>query len=463
MTLSSSWDSRRRLSGQTLRSSRTVLQQRAYSYRADGCLTGVEDRLNGRRTFDIDAVGRVTAVRAANWTETYAYDPAGNITSADWPATEATGAALGTRSYDGSQLTAAGRIRYEYDGAGRIVLRQKVRLSRKPDTWRYTWDAEDRLTEVTTPDGTRWRYVYDPFGRRIAKQRLDSTGTAVAERTDFTWDGPVLAEQTTRAADLPAPHTLTWDHRGLRPIAQSESIATAAAVGDGTQEQVDRRFFAIVTDLVGTPTELVDPVTGTIAWRAATTLWGNTSWPSSSTTYTPLRFPGQYFDPETRLHYNLHRYYDPETARYASPDPLGLAPAPNPDTYVRNPHVWTDPLGLSPHPGGGGPDPVEAGEQIGRATRGVPRGSGQLSHIANEVTALGFDQRGAADATDAAARTAFGSSGGVWMDPLPNGNLAVLPTQFQVGAWFEVDPAGTVVPRRGSISLNGFDLVLTPR
>nr|WP_324608701.1 RHS repeat domain-containing protein [Streptomyces sp. NRRL S-1824] len=43
-----------------------------------------------------------------------------------------------------------------------MVLRQKTRLSRTPDTWRYTWDCEDRLTSVTTPDGTRWRYVYDP-------------------------------------------------------------------------------------------------------------------------------------------------------------------------------------------------------------------------------------------------------------------------------------------------------------
>ncbi|MFG2823355.1 DNA/RNA non-specific endonuclease [Kitasatospora sp. NPDC048365] len=51
--------------------------------------------------------------------------------------------------------------------------------------------------------------------------------------------------------------------------------------------------------------------------------------------------------PETRLRYNVHRYYDPETARYTSPDPLGLAPAPNPDTYITNPHSVSDPLGLA--------------------------------------------------------------------------------------------------------------------
>jgi len=352
LTLASTWDAQHRLTAQAIRAgssaSQAVLQRREYSYRADDNLTGTDDRLAGHRTFAFDQAGRVTSVRSDTWTESYAYDQAGNLTEAEWPAADANRAALGARTYTGTQLTAAGRVRYEYDAAGRTTLRQVVRLSRKPDTWRYTWDAENRLTHVTTPDGTRWRYLYDPFGRRIAKQKLTPDGSGIEEQTDFTWDGPTLAEQTTRAPYLPGPHTLTWDHKGFQPLAQTETVATPAADGT-TQEQIDRRFFAIVTDLVGTPTELVDTATDTIAWRATTSLWGRTTWPSSSTTYTPLRFPGQYFDPETRLHYNLNRYYDPETARYTSPDPLGLAPAPNPATYVHNPLSWIDPLGLSPH------------------------------------------------------------------------------------------------------------------
>ena len=66
---------------------------------------------------------------------------------------------------------------------------------------------------------------------------------------------------------------------------------------------------------------------------------------------TPLRFAGQYADDETGLYYNHRRYYDPVTARYLSQDPLGLAPAPNPNSYVVNPTAWMDPSGLSPcHP-----------------------------------------------------------------------------------------------------------------
>ncbi|GGO43904.1 hypothetical protein GCM10012287_08180 [Streptomyces daqingensis] len=97
---------------------------------------------------------------------------------------------------------------------------------------------------------------------------------------------------------------------------------------------------------MGAPTELLDEGGG-IAWRTRSTLWGTTAWNADATAYTPLRFPGQYADPETGLHYNFHRHYDPTTARYLSQDPLGLDPAPNPVTYVHNPHTWADPLGLA--------------------------------------------------------------------------------------------------------------------
>jgi len=355
LALASGWDDRDRLVTQELTAGPRALQRRDYTYREDGHLVAVDDLLAGHRRFELDAAGQVTAVRAGRtagpraeeWQESYAYDPAGNLTEARWPATDATEAALGEREFTEHRLTGAGRVRYEYDAAGRVTLRQVTRLSRKPDTWHYTWDSEDRLTAVTTPDGARWRYRYDPFGRRTAKERLADDGETVVERTLFTWDGATLAEQTTEAPYLPGRHTLSWDHQGLQPIAQTETLVPAGAEAAADDEaEVSRRFFAIVTDLIGTPLELVDAATESVAWRASASLWGNTSWPSTSSTYTPLRFPGQYFDPETRLHYNLARYYDPETARYTSPDPLGLEAAPNAETYVRNPHTVCDPLGL---------------------------------------------------------------------------------------------------------------------
>ncbi|MGN9791784.1 putative T7SS-secreted protein [Streptomyces sp. OZ13] len=346
LTLASIWDETGRLAGQHLTTGARTINRRAYTYRADGHLTALDDTLRGSFRFDLDPAGRVTAVTGAGWSETYAYDAAGNQTSATWPAGHPGQEATGSRDYTGTTITRAGSVRYEHDGAGRITLRRKTRLSRKPDTWHYSWDAEDRLTAVTTPDGTRWRYRYDPLGRRTAKQRLADDGESVVEEVLFTWDGTTLCEQTTTAPELPRPVVLTWDHHGARPLAQTERVLGT----DAPQQAVDERFFAIVTDIVGTPTELVDE-SGDVAWHTRATLWGTTAWTRSATAYTPLRFPGQYYDPETGLHQNYFRQYDPETARYLTPDPLGLSPAPNPAAYVHNPFTWSDPMGLSPYRG----------------------------------------------------------------------------------------------------------------
>ncbi|WTS92981.1 DUF6531 domain-containing protein [Streptomyces sp. NBC_00096] len=324
-----------------------VLQRRDYGYRDDGFLTGIEDALNGDRTFTLDALGRVTAVEADGWSERYGYDGTGNQSSASWPDGHPGAEARGEREYTGTRITRAGRVRYEHDELGRVVLQQRTRLSRKPDTWRYEWDAESRLAAVVTPDGTHWRYRYDALGRRTAKQRLAPTGVVpeVVEETLFTWDGTTLCEQAA-IADGPGAKAviLTWNHDGHHPLTQTERIA------DASQEVVDERFFAIVTDLIGTPKELVGE-DGKIAWRGRSTVWGATTWNRDATAYTPLRFPGQYFDVESGLHHNYFRTYDPETARYFSPDPLGLRPAPNPVAYVGNPFTWFDLLGLAPDPG----------------------------------------------------------------------------------------------------------------
>jgi RHS repeat-associated protein len=333
VALDQEWDVNQRLATQAVAvAGHAPIQHRRYSYTGDGYVAAVDELLGGLRRYELDVTGRVGGVESVDRRERYGYDRAGNITAAGWPGDAE---AQGARQYSGTLVRAAGGIRYEHDGQGRVVLRQRKRLSRKPDTWYYEWDPDDRLVGVTTPDGTRWRYLHDPLGRRIAKLRLAADGSA-AERTDFVWDGTVLVEQIHSSGQAT---TWEFDPASYRPLTQVERRRT-------DQEWVDRQFYAIVTDLVGTPTELLD-AQGNLAWRAQTSLWGELIARSGQAGYTPLRFPGQYHDLETGLHHNYLRVYDPTTGRYASGDPLGLIGGLGPHSYVHNPVSWTDALGLT--------------------------------------------------------------------------------------------------------------------
>ncbi|MBW5480872.1 type IV secretion protein Rhs [Streptomyces bambusae] len=399
--LTQQYDTRGRLTTQ-----RFAGLRRDYAYRADGHVTAVDDR-----HFTLDTAGRVTAVEEPRWSERYAYDHAGNQTSATWPERHPGAEARGERTYEGTRITRAGAYRYEYDALGRVTLRRKTRLSRKPETWRYEWNAEDQLAAVITPDGTVWRYTYDPLGRRTAKQRLSPTGE-VAEEVLFTWDGTTLCEQTTDARV-----TLTWTHDGLHPLTQAERVL-------GT---TDDRFFSIVTDLVGTPTHLLDE-DGAPAWHTRRTLWGTTSWNRDATTYTPLRFPGQYFDPETGLHHNVFRTYDPATARYLTPDPLGLAPSPNPRAYVPNPYTWSDPLGLAAY-------------EIGK--RDAASQKGNVSLVADKIAAHASQRSIAGVHPDDVAEYIEDT-----MRATPGIRMRNTPSGTPRWAWWD-DPTQTMIIREG--------------
>ncbi|MDJ0340361.1 DUF6531 domain-containing protein [Streptomyces sp. H10-C2] len=396
--LTQDWDPDGRLSTQTL-TARDLssgleprrVQQRAYRYRPDGTVGAIDDLLHGDRVIDVDSTGRVTGVQAATWSERYAYDAAGNLTQGHWqenqPAQPTGGGPVPGGNGPGRS---SGDVRYDHDAQGRVVQRRKKRLSRKPDVWQYTWDSQDRLVGVTTPDGARWAYRYDPFGRRIAKERFGPDGQTVVEQVLFAWDGFVLAEQVTRSGDdAPRCTVWNWERDRFSPVTQVDRVAAPdrAPASDRPQEWIDEQFYSIVTDLVGTPAELVDEE-GELAWRARTTAWGaGLSEPGPDRAYCPLRFPGQYHDPETALNYNYYRHYDPETGQYASLDPLGLAPGPNPRTYVANPFTAVDPLGLAP-------DCEAAARQAARARADLEQGRPGASKNTRPTSSAGLSVPG---------------------------------------------------------------------
>jgi len=96
----------------------------------------------------------------------------------------------------------------------------------------------------------------------------------------------------------------------------------------------------------------VDSVTNTTVWRWDSDAFGKTAAnddpDGDGTKFTlNLRFPGQYYDSESGLHYNYHRYYDPNTGRYITSDPIGLDGGLNTYGYVGgNPVKYFDKYGL---------------------------------------------------------------------------------------------------------------------
>lgn len=105
--------------------------------------------------------------------------------------------------------------------------------------------------------------------------------------------------------------------------------------------------FYVHNDHLGTPQTITD-LSQQIVWQASYTPFGEATIITETITNN-IRFPGQYFDSETNLHYNYFRYYDPSLGRYITSDPIGLAGGINTYAYVGgNPLRYSDPYGLSP-------------------------------------------------------------------------------------------------------------------
>lgn len=344
-----------------------------FEYRGDGALVRSSGSAGDVR-YALDQLGRVAERVVGDGSEAYRFDRAGNVSAVDGPAVPGSAG----WSFSGTLLLDDGRSSYRYDAAGRLVSTVTKRLSRRPDVWRYRWDAWDRLREVTVPDGRRFAYAYDHAGRRVSK-----TDVASGVVTRFGWLGDQLVEQSVVSAAGAVGESVSWVFApgGVVPVGQVHSSGGGVPVSDSgsvsvvdtgllnlgagvrrsassiaprvvdDQSWVDAEFSALVCDQVSSPVALVDPVSARVVGRAVGSVWGLVSW--SGSVSTPWRFPGQYFDDESGLHYNRFRYYQPGVGRYVSPDPLGLLPSPNPYGYPGNPTVVCDPLGLAPTEGCG--------------------------------------------------------------------------------------------------------------
>ncbi|AGK51390.1 RHS repeat-associated core domain protein [Burkholderia thailandensis MSMB121] len=224
----------------------------------------------------------------------------------------------------------------------------------------------------------RAEYVYDALRRRIGKftyepsfelqarcdaQAIEDWRLVGASR--FFWDGAALVAERSidsrdarsTGRDVVSGEAGEWisypmSHRPLawvrclytmqRPSPSSHDLSMSEG-RLSMSEEVRHLFY---NDCNGAPMRVLSE-SGRILWESRSDAWGRADCRRADLEQ-PLRLQGQYADVETGLHYNFHRYYDPDLGAFISQDPVRLLGGLNLYSFAPSTLNWIDPLGLLP-------------------------------------------------------------------------------------------------------------------
>ena len=338
---------------------------RRYVYDKAGNLIQSADQRSGVLHYVYDKIGRIQEARNSQTgrSETFAFDPAHNIldipTSTPSPVGEGWGEGKATAPISddpktqgrlkspanpnlisGNRLKSYNGIEYTYDALGNLIYRQLP----GGENQYYQYDLENQLVraEIKKPAGNTeiWTYAYDPFGRRLSKERQDKLAWTSTDpkRTHFVWDGTRLLQEYTYKGCYTYIYT---DQDSYEPLAQ---------VFHNNQDEAQYLAY-FHNDQIGIPREMTD-IHGNLLWYGEYTAWGRLKKDGRvyKDAHQPFRLQNQYFDEETGLHYNLMRYYEPEAGRFVNQDPIGLLGGENLYWFAPNTQSWVDWLGLHSDP-----------------------------------------------------------------------------------------------------------------
>ncbi|MCF5190182.1 type IV secretion protein Rhs, partial [Pseudomonas simiae] len=368
------YDDQQRLHAHAVTQQQHTLYQCHYDYDQSGNLTRLLDTRKGEHHYHYDPLNRLTrADHSQGEQERFAHDPAGNLLMQNRP---------GPDIVAGNRLMIQGDHHYDYDAFGNLIRQRRGKGHALVTEYRY--DCQHRLIGIKKPNGQTVSYCYDPFGRRISKT-LDGI------TTEFFWQGDTLIAE--HHADR--HRSYLYEPNTFRPLVLLE--------GFGPKET---KAYHYQLDHLGTPQELTAS-DGKIVWSAHYRAYGEITRLDIGKIDNPLRFQGQYFDQESGLHYNRHRYYNPDIGRYLTPDPVKLAGGINAYQYVPNPTGWVDPLGLNTCPGGDGCKPHTNTENSNKqlnvddGTPSLPASSKKQEYLyrgdsrhPDEIFETGFESRG---------------------------------------------------------------------
>ncbi|MGP5910623.1 RHS repeat domain-containing protein, partial [Pseudomonas aeruginosa] len=277
--------------------------QSDYQHDANGNIQQHRHSLWGTLDYQYDPLDRLTEERGVQGGRSYAYDAVGNRTQrSDNPAS---GGTASSQDYqyapDSNRLTAIGAQAVTSDAAGNLT---QDRAARK-----LAYDAQGRLQSVSLDGQQVAEYRYNALGQRIVKLTPESVTTYL-----YGPDGQLLgeAEHNGSGRKLRAQYYLWLD---------SLPLATIDADYDAQGKVGNPTLLYLHGDHLDTP-RLATDASGQIAWQWQSDAFGRGEALSQGSTQINLRFPGQYYDAESGLHYNYFRDYDPETGRYVESDPV---------------------------------------------------------------------------------------------------------------------------------------------
>lgn len=288
-----------------------ILMDYRYTYDRMGRITEKATE-HGVYRYTYDALDRLTGADAPQGAEAFAYDAVGNrISSHEAP----------NWTYNANnELLGYNGVTFTYDSDGNTVARNQPGQST-----RYHYNAEGRLAKVEDGHGNPIAtYAYDPFGRRVWKE-------VAGKRTYFIYTDQGLAAE----ADAKGNITKTYGWKpgnpwGTDPIFMGENGSISI----------------FHNDHIGTHRKQTDSSANPI-FNLKYSAFGFVQLSSTRHIQYNLRLPGQYFDSELAMNYNLNRYYDPKIGRYFKSDPIGLKGGINLYSYTENdPINKADPLGL---------------------------------------------------------------------------------------------------------------------
>ncbi|MCW8932070.1 MAG: RHS domain-containing protein, partial [Gammaproteobacteria bacterium] len=251
------------------------------------------------QSFDYDLLDRLNDATSVLGNLKYEYDGVGNRTKETKDNSLIT---LLTYSATANQVDELNGIQSQtvtYDLNGNSTLLHGMTL---------TYNDANRLSTLVNGAQTA-NYLYNAYGERTIK-----IVSGLETQFIYNQNGKVIAE-----ADASGNLIREYVYYQSEPMALIKYGQNAG-------------IYYYHRDHLGTPQRMTDQ-NQVVVWSADYDAFGQVSL-LVETVENPLRFAGQYYDDESGLHYNYHRYYDPSLGRYITSDPIGLNGGLNTYGYV---------------------------------------------------------------------------------------------------------------------------------